>query len=146
MARFALILIFVMVLVVPAASSDPEFIISLGYYASPIKKLEWKITVTRAARKIVIDIDNYNGRRLARELSVERYASMVEMLVKNGIWNLKGQYDERSRNGYYLIEVWSAEQKNSFKVEAGPALTGSNMRYREIIRRITNEAMLVIRD
>jgi hypothetical protein len=146
MARFSFILIFIAALSAHAAAADTEFMISLGYYASPIKKLEWKITVSRAGRKIMIDIDNYNGRRLARELSVERYASLVEMLVKNGIWNLKGQYDERSRNGYYLVEVWSVEQKNSFKVEAGPDLTGPNMRYREIIRRITNEAVLVIRD
>jgi hypothetical protein len=129
-----------------AAGEGVDYRVTLGYHASLLKNREWSISVYRAEKKIHIEIDNYENRTRRGRLANDEYMRLVDFLNRKGVWRLKGNFPEQSPNAFYLIEVESGKYKNSFRVEAGPLLSGGDSRYREIIRRLENLARLELND
>lgn len=130
------------ILAVVGGGEGTDYRISLGYHARLLKHREWRISVQRAGKKIHLEIENFQNRTLKARLSNDEYMRLVDFLNGKGIWRLKGNFPEQSPNAFYLIEVETGKYKNSFRVEAGPLLSGGDSRYREIIRRLENLARL----
>lgn len=119
-----------------------DFRVALSYHSKLVRNREWRISVYRTGRKIYLDVDGYRNRRLVSPLDRGEYMKLVDFLNGRGVWRLKGNYPEQSPNAYHLIEVESGKYRNSFKVEAGPLLSGRASEYREIIRRLENLARM----
>lgn len=126
-----------------AIASGHEYQITLSYYSKPIKQREWSISIFRDKDSIIIDIDNFRGKRLKKSIPRDSYIALIDRLNKSGIWILKDSYIDNSPNGYYLVEVIADSYKNIFRVENGPPLRPG---YLDIIRSIKNTAMLYIYD
>lgn len=137
-------LVLAAVFLKPGAGSPPdegyEYHTSLSYYSRPITFREWSISIYRQKAGIYIDIDNYKNRTVKRPFPGDEYLKLVDFLNRKGIWRLKGNYSQKSKNCYYEIKVRSGGYANSFRVEAGPVLSGESSRYREMVRYFTNLA------
>ncbi len=121
-----------------AAGARPDFSVTLGYYSLPHKNREWSIAVYRLGGDVFIESDNYLNMKAKKRLDRDAYLRLVDYLNRQGIWRLTDRYPASSGNCYYRIEITAEERSHSFKVEAGPLLSGANSRYREIIRYLTN--------
>jgi hypothetical protein len=121
-----------------AADARPEFSVTLGYYSLPLKNREWSISVYRQGGEAFIEADNYLNLKAKKRLERETYLRLVDYLNRQGIWRLTDRYPASSRNCYYRIDISAEARSHSFRVEAGPLLSGENSRYREIIRYLTN--------
>ncbi|HPA74044.1 MAG TPA: hypothetical protein PKY31_17365 [Spirochaetota bacterium] len=120
----------------------PDYRVSVSYHANLVRNLEWRIAVIRTGKRIVLDVDRYQGGTSITPLPRDEYMKLVDFMNRKGIWRLKGNYPEGSPNAFHVIEVMSGRHTHSFKVEAGPLLSGESSRYREIIRRMENLARM----
>ncbi len=122
------------------SGADADYRVTVSYHAKLLKHKEWSITVARKGEKIIIDIDNYQNKKLIAKLNREEYNKLLDFLNKNGIWFLKSHYPASSPNAFYRIEVQQGKYKHEAIAEAGPLLSGDASRFREIIRKIENLA------
>ncbi len=123
-----------------AADARPDFSVTLGYYSVPLKNREWSISVYRQGGEAFIEADNYLNLKAKKRLERDAYLRLVDYLNRQGIWRLTDRYPGSSRNCYYRIDITAEARSHSFRVEAGPLLSGESSRYREIIRYLTNMA------
>lgn len=139
--------IFVLLTVTQVRSEGkPDFRLALGLYSKPVVHRIWSIVILREGNLITYELQNYKGRSFKRKLDSQRYERMLKRLNRLNIWNIEDRYPANSPNGYYQVEVMSGKYANKFRVEAGPVLSGSLSRYREIIRLIVNTVSLEMRD
>lgn len=125
-------------------ATEIDFSLSLAYYSFPLSIREWSLTIERRGDRTLLTVDKYRG--LTRKIAIPRkiYLNLIGKVTGKGIWTLQDYYRENSPNGFYIIEVKREEHVNRFRVEYGIPLTGTNARYREIIRSILNTTNLLL--
>lgn len=150
-AIFAIVIALVAFQAQHAAGEPPQgpscdFSISLGYHSRPLDTREWRIMVCRKGEGAKIVIENFRSRNLSAPLPRERYVALVERFNRLGIWRLEDYCPPQSRNAFYRVEVADSRYRHAFRVEAGPVLSGRGARYLEIIRTLTNLAIMSIEE
>ena len=125
-------------------STEADFSLSLAYYSFPLSIREWSLLIERRGDQALLTVDKYRG--ITRKIAIPRkiYLTLIRKVTERGIWTLRDYYQENSPNGFYLLEVKTNKYSNQFRVEHGIPLTGTNARYREIIRSIINTTNLLL--